>query len=703
MNGIEPDAPGRRHALRPLIASILKVDWARFEGATGLRCTIGIAIPLLIGLAANQPSAALFGALGAFGVGFGSFQGAYRSQAIPMLGATLSMVGSVFVGSLAGHSIAMLVLVTALWGFVGGLLVAIGRSASFVGLRAILALLIAGGMPADAGDAAARALFVLGGGLAQMLLVVMIWPLRRFPAERRSLAAVYRSMAAYASSIPEQAAPPEPHTIVGTASPLADPQPFATTGEILGFQALLDESERIRAGLAALALHHHRLTDTARSCAGTVSALAAQILEEIATALVSGRAPRAMPGVAQSLADCVTSLSPAIRIEPLLAQLGAAWRTAGLLAGDPRGLVRTDQAIARRPNRRFARDALTTLRANLSFGSTAFRHALRLAATICLAQAIATILELPRGYWVPLTVAVMLRPNFHDTFAISIARVLGTALGAVGAAALAYHVLPGSAPSIAIILAFAWMVYAMAGVNPIVLAVCLTGYVVFLVSLAGVSESSVGAERLINTAIGGGLALGAYVVWPTWTANEMREVLATMLDRQAVYLRALLMAYTEPDRADMKQIDELRTSARRARSNAEAIIERTLSEPSGNHPMTWRTAMGVLAANRRIAWAALSLRAGLQDDGGNGVPTIEPLARTVSQSLGALATGVRGASPPPAQLPLVEAYLAVDPGLDPVIREEIGMLVDGVESIAQLLQADPEADLAFSDGHRTPA
>lgn len=688
MTGAEQTAPGRGNALRALLTSMTHVDWGRFEAAAALRCTIGIAIPLLLGVSAGHSSAALFGAFGAFGVGFGSFQGAYRSRAIPMLLATMGMAVSVFVGSLAGHSIATAVFVASLWGFAGGLLVAVSRSASFVGLQSILALIIAGGIAADVGSAAARALFVLGGGLAQTALVVMIWPLRRFPAERRSLAAVYRSMAAYASSIPKDKAPPEPHTIATTASPLDDPQPFGTTGELLGFQALLDEAESIRAGLAALAFHFQGVSSSQRSCAAAVSSLAAQVLDEIALALALGREPHAVPGVSQSLADCARVLAPAIRIDPLLAQLDAAWRTAGLLASAPKSLAHPGESIEPRRNRPFLRDALTTLRANLSFDSTAFRHALRLAITVGLAQAVAMLLELPRGHWVPLTVAVMLKPDFHDTFAASLARVGGTALGAAGAIALAHFVGPGSAPSIAIILAFAWAAYALAAVNAVVYAVCLTGYVVFLLALAGAPQNGVAAARILNTAIGGALALCVYVVWPTWTARGMRDVLATMLDRQAVYLRTLLTAFHDPGSADVKHIDELRTSARRARSNAEAIIEKTFSEPYGRHPMKWRTAMGILAANRRIALAALALRAGLQSDDGRAAPAMEALARGVGHNLSTLATSVRGQSPPPAQVSIGEADSAAGADVGQAIREELKMIVDGVDTIAHLLRAN---------------
>lgn len=120
-----------------MVASLLHVDWSRFEGLAALRCTLGVAVPLLVGLVIDQSSAGVFGAVGAVGAGFGSFQGAYRSRAALMLLAAIGMAVSVFIGSLAGHSIA----VAALWGFAGGLLVALGQAASFVGLQSIVAVL----------------------------------------------------------------------------------------------------------------------------------------------------------------------------------------------------------------------------------------------------------------------------------------------------------------------------------------------------------------------------------------------------------------------------------------------------------------------------------------------------------------------------------------------------------------------------------
>ncbi|MEO8522652.1 MAG: hypothetical protein ABI603_14895, partial [Acidobacteriota bacterium] len=287
---------------RRIVGAAVVVDWSQFEGTAALRCTLGVAIPLLLGLAIHQPVIGAFGAIGAVSVGFGSFQGAYRSRAAVMLFAAAGMALSVFVGSLAGHLDGAAIAIAAAWGFGGGLMVALGPSATFVGLQSIVAVLIAGGFATDLESAGGRAALVFGGGLIQTLLVVMIWPLRRFRAERESLAAAFRSLAAYAAAIPQGIdAAPEPHTFAATASPLVDPQPFARSADVLVFQALLDEAERIRASLAGLATHQRRLERDDHQALVTVSATLGDGLAAIAAALDAGREPRDAGGIWETL------------------------------------------------------------------------------------------------------------------------------------------------------------------------------------------------------------------------------------------------------------------------------------------------------------------------------------------------------------------------------------------------------------------
>lgn len=243
MPSTDPEELVRRRTVRDVFASLTRADWSGFEGLAATRCAVAVAIPLLLGTSLGLPVVGVFGAVGALSVGFGSFQGAYRSRAALMLIATAAMAASIFMGSLVGGFALAASVAAGAWGFGGGLAVALGPAASFVGLQASVAVLVAGGFPAGARDAALRAALVLAGGLLQTLLVVLVWPLRRFPAERRTVGGVYRSLAGYAASLPaERPEPPEPHSLAQLRPLHDDPQPFARLHEIAAFQALLDEA-----------------------------------------------------------------------------------------------------------------------------------------------------------------------------------------------------------------------------------------------------------------------------------------------------------------------------------------------------------------------------------------------------------------------------------------------------------------------------
>jgi hypothetical protein len=55
-------------------------------------------------------------------------------------------------------------------------------------------VLVASGFPTTFAGAATRAALVFAGGLAQTFLVISLWPLRRFAAERAALGGIYRSL-----------------------------------------------------------------------------------------------------------------------------------------------------------------------------------------------------------------------------------------------------------------------------------------------------------------------------------------------------------------------------------------------------------------------------------------------------------------------------------------------------------------------------
>jgi uncharacterized membrane protein YccC len=630
--------------------------------------------------------------VGAVSVGFGSFQGAYRSRAAVMVYAAVGMAISIFVGSLAGHSDAAAVLTATVAAFLGGISVAIGPSAAFVGLQCGVAVLIAGGFPSDLRGASRAAAIVLGGGLIQTLLVVIIWPLRQFSVERRTIAAAYRTLASYASQLPNlNDVAPEPHTFASVTPPEDDPQPFARPRDVFAFQALFDEAERIRASLASVATEQRGLNfDREASCHASLARACGRVLAEIAAALEEGRDPDDHQGkIWEPIDTCLATLPPSVTVDALLAQIRAAWRTAGVLSAKSTPSVAATRLPPLRPRPAIS-DALSTVAANLSLDSTACRHALRLAAAVAITATIYRAEHLPRGYWMPMTALLVLKPDFHDTFTRGAARIAGTILGGGVAALIVRELHPQSGAVTALLLAFVWACYALFQMNYTLFTIALTGYVVFILKLSGIAEITAITTRAIDTIVGGAIALVIYAVWPTWAATTVRTELATMFAAQAAYVGALLDAYAAPSPGDVSRLGRLRAAARLARSNLEAVIERMLAEPKREARIRSRVGSGLVAAIRRHALAALALHAGVERGINTPIPAMSRLAAEVKVSLSLLAAAAREGKAPESLPPLRQTQLALAGSVSQLVAQETDLIVDAINTMAELLSRDAE-------------
>jgi len=130
----------------------------------------------------------------------------------------------------------------------------------------------------------------------------------------------------------------------------------------------------------------------------------------------------------------------------------------------------------------------------------------RVAATLALSMAIAQGLALPSGYWIPMTAAIVTRPELQNTLQRGLARIGGTLAGAALATLLAFALQPLPGVLAALVLLFGGACYQLVYVNYAAFAACLTSYVVFLLALVGAPAAPTIAHRIVNTLIGGGLA-----------------------------------------------------------------------------------------------------------------------------------------------------------------------------------------------------
>src|SRR6201999_2101988 len=84
---------------------------------------------------------------------------------------------------------------------------------------------------------------------------------------------------------------------------------------------------------------------------------------------------------------------------------------------------------------------IAVLRANLDPGSSYFRHAVRMAVCVGIGDVISRSIDWQRSYWLPMTVAVVLRPDFTTTISRGVLRLGGTFSGLLLATAV-YHLFP---------------------------------------------------------------------------------------------------------------------------------------------------------------------------------------------------------------------------------------------------------------------
>ena len=286
-----------------------------------------------------------------------------------------------------------------------------------------------------------------------------------------------------------------------------------------------------------------------------------------------------------------------------------------------------------------------TLRANLTLRSATFRHAIRLGILLALTTALYRLLNLPlgRGYWIPLTALLVLRPDFTSTFSRGVARMVGTILGAVLTTLLVAFFVPSQWALIVLIGLFAFLAFSTLFANYAVFSTFVTVEVVFLLSLVYPQTFELAASRAIDTTIGGALALLTYLLWPTWEHSQVPEHIAKRLDTLREYFDAVMQAYANPDTYNEATLHERHLETRLARSNAEGSVQRAAQEPRRSNLAIYQ---GLLDAANAIARDVFMLEAYLIDNPSrHTLPEVTDFASKVDEALNILANAIRTEQP----------------------------------------------------------
>ncbi|MEW6257201.1 MAG: FUSC family protein [Pseudomonadota bacterium] len=521
-NAADPHEPPRswRRRVRLIAKDLVAFDPAHLNFLLAARTTLALFLPLIMAQVTGWDSLIWVG-LGAFLLCIGdSVEDGDRHQPVRLaLGVVLGSLAFAS-GVLAGANLLAAVAGMAFWAVTCGLMGLWGPTAATLSLAVIWSYVELGLPAARHGfaDAAEMAGLFACGGLFAMVLTGLTWLMAPLRLQRRRVAACYRRLADFAAS-------------TGHRGPVSGETKVRSA--IAAARSSLQTAHPRRETTRRAALHLSCLTETADRLFSLVSA-----------AKESG----ALPDLRPLLLNIATRIlnrdrrTPAPVLETWDAgEAHAALRTEihailGLLDA-PDAPRDTPPVILPPP----PPSGLALLKANLTLRSVTLRHAIRYAVVMSLAVLVYWVFPKPFGYWVPLTVTVVLKPYAGMTLGRAVQRVAGTIAGlAIGMIVL--PLLSSLALKTGFVAVAFFLMMSVLPFNYSLAIVCLSaGLVPFEHLLDPTLTLDVAGLRLGATLIGAALALvGGHWLWPDFEHQSLPKLIQQTTRAMAAYAAAVL-------------------------------------------------------------------------------------------------------------------------------------------------------------------
>ncbi|TGA90949.1 FUSC family protein [Streptomyces sp. MZ04] len=613
-----PESPGPAGPLSTLappgwLVRTLKPQSSPVPWAAVARASVAMSLPLAIGLAAGQPAYGALVSMGALSGVIGDTADAYRMRifniAVPQLFGALGVT----VGSLVfGHGWVAVGVVT-LVALVSGMMSTIGAVASVSGLLLLLNSVVGAGLPMP-GEWWLAPLLIAGGGLLVLALALLAWPIRSGIPERAAVAGTYRSVAALLEA-------------AGTEG-YGDARTAVTASLNQSYDLVLARRTR----------SHGRNPDLVRLIA-QLNAITPVV--EAAPAAHQCGVPLSpeIPAEVRRLADVVAGPGGATVPEPVLPEpenpaaraVDHALRhvTETLNDADPHGIVDVDDRLGRPAALRVrARRAAR----NVLLSSASWRYGLRLALCIGIAQSLVSLIEVPRSYWVALTVTFVLKPDFGSVFSRAVLRALGTVAGLVVAAAVLAEV-PRGWWDVPVMMVLAALIPAFTPRGYGYQTAAITPVILLLSDILNHQGFGLVVPRLVDSLIGCAISLVAgYLLWPESWHTRIGDRLADAVADTASYVECAFGATEDPAaRARMRR------RLYRDLSVIRTEFQRALTEPPpvGTRAAAW---WPLMVAVERVVDATTAARVRIRH---GAVAPAPPEVREVAGQLRELAQGLR--------------------------------------------------------------
>lgn len=218
-------------------------------------------------------------------------------------------------------------------------------------------------------------------------------------------------------------------------------------------------------------------------------------------------------------------------------------------------------------------------RDNLSIHSNYFRHALRVSLATIAGYILSGMLPIGHGYWILLTIIVILKPAYSLTKKRNYDRVLGTIGGALVGLLILYFI-KDSTVLFVIMLLLMVGTYSLLRTNYMISVIMMTPYVLLISHFLFPGPfQTVFTDRLIDTGIGSVIAFaGNFLLAPVWEHTQIRGYIVDAVKENTRYFKDVAAAFTG-NKVSVLQYKLSRKNAFVAIANLSDAFTRMLAEP----------------------------------------------------------------------------------------------------------------------------
>jgi len=221
---------------------------------------------------------------------------------------------------------------------------------------------------------------------------------------------------------------------------------------------------------------------------------------------------------------------------------------------------------------------LDFLRSLFHFNSEQFKYALRVSIGLCLAVFIYKFFEIDHGYWIALTMIIVIQPYYGATRKKGKERIIGTLGGVILGGLIMLLPVPHQAFVVLLVVVSFFVAYFLRN-NYKVGVFFVTIMMVILMQLSQLGSLELIGWRIASTLIGAMLAVVAgYAFWPVWEKQRFPALMKEALLQAKNYLSQVIKYYNKELQANENWFT-YRRHAEAANNLAFASVQRMYEEP----------------------------------------------------------------------------------------------------------------------------